>query len=102
MSYDVWTGDDSFNITSNMREMLEHYGAYPPSWDGRGVLEVHAEIQNAVRSISSTQIRFLQEWDAPNGWGDWLTTLRWLMEVRDSCAKAHMEKGEDAIVGVFW
>jgi len=87
MSYEVDTADDSFNYTSNMAPFFKDFGAYPPSWDGKRAGDVAASIQTALLAIIDKSERELQEYDSPNGWGDWLGAMAFLVRVRDSCRR---------------
>jgi len=92
MSYDVSvSGEDHFNITSNMAAFFREFKCYPPDWDGIPVRIVGTVLEDSIHAICVTPVRELQEFDAPNGWGDWHTTLQWLMQVRDACDRAPRE-----------
>jgi len=89
MSYDVSvSGEDHFNITSNMAAFFREFKCYPPDWDGKLAVPWGQFLDDSIHNIVATSVRELQEFDAPNGWGDWHTTLQWLMQVRDACFRA--------------
>jgi len=98
VSYDVSTSNDSFNITSNMSQFFTDFDAYPPDFSGRRAFDVADIIQAALQKIIEQPVEKLVEYDAPNGWGDWLTATGWLMRVRDSC----LSVSHDEIVEVSW
>jgi hypothetical protein len=88
MSYDVDAGIDSHNYTSNMRQFFVDFGVYPPSWNGKDRNVVADEIDGALASIEANRLETLKaEYNAPNGWGDVETAIKFLRSVRNSCRR---------------
>ena len=96
MSYDVDVADESFNYTYNLARFFIDFDVHPPT-RLRGLTGAQAadRIYDALRLITSWPVARLEEYNAPNGWGDWAGATVWLMQIRDA-AKAN----PDAIVEV--
>ncbi len=55
MSYDVYAGKDSHNITYNLARFFKDFDAYPPDWDGKPRGEVADRIDAALMNIRANQ-----------------------------------------------
>lgn len=97
MSYDIMVGDDDFNITSNLSEFFSDFGAHPKDMNGKTGEEVAAMIALAIDRIADTDLRTLECYDDPSGWGKWNHGLKFLMGVRDGC-----RNDKEATVEVSW
>lgn len=87
MSYDVDVADQSFNMTSNLRQFFKEYDAYPPDFHGQIADGIADLIDAALSQIVLEPVSLLSGFDAPNGWGRWEQGVKFLMGVRDACRK---------------
>jgi hypothetical protein len=87
MSYDVAI-TESHNYTSNMRAFFEYFIGRPlRELDGMPAIAVERLITTALVRIAQADTRALQEYDSPNGWGDWETAADFLRRIRDDARR---------------
>lgn len=86
MSYDVFVGDQSFNYTYNMEAFITRYFGNPyEEWHNSPARAVLNSINRGFDVVMDADLARLKElFDAPNGWGDVLSCLEWLWEIRDA------------------
>jgi hypothetical protein len=87
MSYDIGVGRDLHNYTYNMSQFFKDFRVHPVNdLDGLGSRAAGKRIDMALVEIIGHDLTELGEkYDAPNGWGDVLTAIRFLSDVRKSC-----------------
>lgn len=97
MSFDVEANGEHFNITYNMAPFLQRFGVHPRAWNGRERFEVAEEIRAALAEIAKYPVgQLAEQYDAPNGWGTVVGTIRWLEQVAHAFEKPH-----DDIIRVY-
>lgn len=94
MSYDIYlevdTGGEepvevwSRNHTSNTASMWVAAGCDLALYDGKSAEELGDAITTAVREMRANPGKY-REYDSPNGWGTYSTTLLFLREIREAC-----------------
>lgn len=83
MSYDVAI-TESHNYTSNMHTFFEFFIGRPlRDLDGMPAFRVERLITTALVRIAQAGTESLQEFNSPNGWGDWETAAAFLRRIRD-------------------
>jgi len=90
MSYDIsieGTEDVDINYTYNVGPMIkEACGDGPNQWSGSLCGELVEKITSGVFKIMIEREKY-EAMNSPNGWGDRLGCIEFLIKVRDACEK---------------
>ena len=73
------------NHTSNTSAMWRHAGADLAEMSGKRAADVAPLLAVAVERMRADEPTYRQ-WDAPNGWGDYASTLDFLTAIAEACA----------------
>ena len=73
------------NHTSNTAAMWRHAGADLAEMSGKRAADVAPLLAGAVELMRADELTYRQ-WDAPNGWGDYASTLEFLTAIAEACA----------------
>ena len=86
MSYDVAVGAQTFNYTYNLGRFITAYFGNPyKDWHYSPASAVLKRINAGFEIVTDANLAHLKRlFDAPNGWGDVLSCLGWLWEIRDA------------------
>lgn len=104
MSYDVYVGKESFNMTSNIRGLFyDHIPAVEGEHQG-GLHAIHGKtgrqaakiLSEGLKGIYKTKIdswsvdavgepEFCAKYDSPNGWGSAVGGLIFYSQIMDAC-----------------
>jgi hypothetical protein len=85
VSYDVDIATSEFNYTYNLAQFFIEFGVHPYGDLSGQTGEIAAwKIDDALARIVAAPVARLNEFNPENGWGDWPSAVRWLMEIRDA------------------